>query len=160
MGAAMRLWAALYGLIWVVLVEFLLAMKPDGGALFGYAHVALGFGVLGIAFSNARGLRATEAPGRVKRVAAAAFQMSVAVAFFGVLLFLGVGSGWTLLLGLTFFDALLFLHVLLSFAIITQAAAVAIAYDMWEDREFLRTTRPGEVPPPAQPAAPAGRGTV
>jgi hypothetical protein len=37
---------------------------------------------------------------------------------------------------------------------ITQAAAVAIAYDMWEDREFLTETEPGVVPPhPAQEKA-------
>jgi hypothetical protein len=26
-------------------------------------------------------------------------------------------------------------------------AAVAIAYDMWAEKEFLEETRPGEIPP-------------
>jgi hypothetical protein len=47
---------------------------------------------------------------------------------------------------------ILFLHVMIGFAIITQAAAVAIAYDMWEDKEFTKETAPGEVPDMPMPA--------
>jgi len=31
------------------------------------------------------------------------------------------------------------------------AAEVAIAHDMWEDREFLEETEPGHVPPVPKP---------
>jgi hypothetical protein len=41
---------------------------------------------------------------------------------------------------------------MIGFAIITQAAAVAIAYDMWEDREFAKETAHGEVPAMPAPA--------
>jgi len=44
------------------------------------------------------------------------------------------------------------MHVMNGFAIITQAAAVAIAYDMWVDREFAKETAPGEVPAMPAPA--------
>jgi hypothetical protein len=64
----MKLWVALYAMIWIVLIEFLLAMTPGGSPV------------------------------------------------------------------------LIYLHVVSSFAIITQAAAVAIAYDMWEDNEFVKET--------------------
>jgi len=43
---------------------------------------------------------------------------------------------------------------MIGFAIITQAAAVAIAYDMWEDKEFMKETAPGEVPDMPTPATP------
>ncbi|MGQ0796413.1 MAG: hypothetical protein ACT4OI_00900 [Methanobacteriota archaeon] len=47
---------------------------------------------------------------------------------------------------MTVWGLILFIHVVNAFAIITQAAAVAIAYDMWEDKEFLKETAPGEIP--------------
>ena len=53
---------------------------------------------------------------------------------------------------------ILFLHVVIGFAIITQAAAVAIAYDMWEDKEFVKETAPGEVPEMPAPATRAVNG--
>jgi len=58
-----------------------------------------------------------------------------------------VGAGWPILFGLTVWNLIIFIHVVNAFAIITQMAAVAIAYDMWEDKEFLQDTHPGEVPP-------------
>jgi hypothetical protein len=155
----MRLWGALYGMIWIVLVEFLLAMMPDAPGWVGDLHVLLGFGVIALAYANFSGLRATRTPGRIKRVAQATLWLSVLVALLGVLLFFHVGADWTLpRIGLTVYRAILFLHVLNAFAIITQAAAVAIAFDMWEDRVFLDETRPGEIPPPPAPAeSPAPR---
>jgi hypothetical protein len=145
-GGSMRLWGALYGAIWVVFVEFLLAMIPQGQPYLLYVHGVLGFLIVALAYSNYRALRGTTAPGRIKRVASASFSLSVFMAFLGPLIFFNVGAGGTILFGLTVWNALLFLHVVTAFGIITQMAAVAIAYDMWEEKEFLRETRPGEVP--------------
>jgi hypothetical protein len=145
----MRLWAALYGAIWVVLVEFLLAMIPEGQPFLTYLHIGLGLVIVAIAYFNFRALRTTAVPGRVKRIASATFSLSVFMAFLGPLLFFNVGAGWPILFGLTVWNALLFVHVVTAFGIITQMAATAIAYDMWEEREFLRESLPGVVPPPA-----------
>jgi hypothetical protein len=49
---------------------------------------------------------------------------------------------------------ILFIHVMTGFAIITQAAEVAIAYDMWEEREFAKETTTGEVPEMPAPSRP------
>ena len=38
-------------------------------------------------------------------------------------------------------------------AILTQMASVATGDDMWEDPEFMRSTRPGEDPTASSPAA-------
>jgi len=155
----MRLWAALYAAIWVVMVEFLLAMIPEGQPYLLYFHAVLGFGIVGIAYYNLRGLRNTAAPARIKRVASATFSLSVFMAFLGPLLLLNVGAGWKLFFGLTAWNALLFLHVVTAFGIITQMAATAIAYDMWEEREFLEDTQPGETPRVFPTPGPAEGGT-
>lgn len=151
----MKLWIALYAMIWVVLLEFLLAMTPGAPAILLYLHIVLGIVIIGLAYYNFSGVRNTAVPARVKRVAKASFDLSVAMAILGLLLVLGIGRDWTILFGVTVWGLILFVHVVNAFAIITQAAAVAIAYDMWEDREFEKVTAPGEIPvrPPASVAA-------
>ncbi|MBU4220365.1 MAG: hypothetical protein KKA10_01880 [Euryarchaeota archaeon] len=151
----MKLWAALYTMIWIVLIEFLLAMTPGGSPVLIYLHVVLGAAIVGLAFYNFSGLRKTRVPGRVKRIAQACFNISVIVAIFGALLFFDFGKEWFIpLINVSIYGLILFLHVINSFAIITQAAAVAIAYDMWEDKEFEKETEPGIVPPMPMPQKP------
>ena len=58
------------------------------------------------------------------------------------------------LVGISFYGLVEFVHVVNAFAIVTQAAAVAIAFDMWEDREFEKETEPGTVPAKPFPAKP------
>jgi hypothetical protein len=58
---------------------------------------------------------------------------------------------WVALYAMIWIVLILFFHVINAFAIITQAAAVAIAYDMWEDHEFVKETEPGIVPPLPMP---------
>lgn len=150
------LWRALYGMIWIVLVEFLLAMTPGAPRVVLYVHIALGLGIIALAYYNFYGVRGTAVPGRVKRIAKSTLQLSVAMAVLGVLLVFDLGSSLTILFGLTVEGVFLFFHVVTAFAIITQAAAVAIAYDMWEEKEFAEETAPGEIP--AMPA-PGGTGS-
>jgi hypothetical protein len=148
---------ALYAAIWIVLLEFLLAMTPQGQPFLTYLHAGLGFGIVGIAYYNFYGLRQTAAPGRVKRIASATFYLSLLMVVLGILLLFNVGAGWSVFYGLTVWNVIIFVHVVNAFAIITQMAAVAIAYDMWEEKEFLQETRPGEIPPApnASPSRPA-----
>jgi hypothetical protein len=146
-----KLWVALYGAIWVVFLEFLLAMVPQGRPGVLYAHFVLGFLIVGIAYSNYRALRRTASPGRIKRIASATFSMSILMAVLGLLLVFNVGAGSPVFTGVTAWNLILFVHVTTAFGIITQMAAVAIAHDMWEEREFLQETNPGEAPPPRSP---------
>ena len=148
----MKLWVALYAMIWIVLIEFLLAMTPGGSSVLIYLHVVLGVAIVGLAFYNFSGIRKTRVPGRVKRIAQASFNISVMVVILGALLFFDVGKAWVItLINVSFYGLILFLHVVSAFAIITQTAAVAIAYDMWEDKEFIKETEPGIVPPLPMP---------
>ncbi len=148
----MKLWASLYAMVWIVLIEFLLAMTPGGSTVLIYMHIILGAAIVGLAFYNFSGIRKTRVPGRVKRIAQAGFNISVMVLILGALLFFNVGGAWVIpLANVSIYGLILFLHVVNSFAIITQAAAVAIAYDMWEDNEFVKETEPGIVPPMPMP---------
>ena len=144
----MELWKALYALIWIVLIEFLIAMTPGVSTGMIYLHMGIGIVIIGLTFYNFSGVRNTPVPGRVKRIAQASFNLSISVAILGVLIFFDAGSGYVIpFINTSIYGLILFFHVFTSFAIITQAAAVAIAYDMWEDREFEKETEPGEVPP-------------
>jgi len=143
----MKLWSALYGAIWVVFLEFLLSMVPQGKPWVLYGHYLLGFVIVGIVYYNYRALRQTTVPGRIKRIVSATLSMSIMTAVLGVLLLINVGSGWPVFDDVTVWNLILFVHVVTAFGIITQMAATAIAYDMWEEKEFLQETRPGEMSP-------------
>jgi hypothetical protein len=143
----MKLWAALYGTIWVILMEFLLGLWPNAPFAVSVLHLLLGLVIVAIAYNSRTRLYATRVPGRVKRIAGATFGLTILMAALGFLLWFNVGTTWSVL-GFSVYRAVLVFHVVNALAIITQAAAVAIAYDMWEDREFEKETRPGEVPPP------------
>jgi hypothetical protein len=144
----MKLWMSLYAMIWIVLIEFLLAMTPGGSQILIYLHIFLGIAIVGLAFYNFSGIRKTRVVGRVKRISQVSFNISLLVAIFGVLIFFEVGKAWVIpLINISLYGLMLFLHVINSFAIITQAAAIAIAYDLWEDKEFVKETEPGIVPP-------------
>jgi len=155
----MKLWQTLYAMIWIVFIEFLLAMTThvvDAPVLI-YVHAALGVGLVALAFNNFDGVRRSTIAGRVKRTAKSTFQLSILTAVLGVVLLFPDPLSWTVpVINLSLFYLILFVHVVNAFAIITQAAAVAIAYDMWEDKEFQTETAPGEVPAMPMPAkAPA-----
>ncbi len=143
----MKLWHALYAMIWVVFLEFLLVMTPDHPEWVTYVHVVAGLVIAGLAFYNFSHLRTTVVPGRIKRVAKSTVQLSVLMAILGLFLLLRFGETWVIpLINVSIYGLILFIHVVNAFAIITQAAAVAIAYDMWEEKEFAKETAPGEIP--------------
>ncbi|MCI4369511.1 MAG: hypothetical protein L3K09_08125 [Thermoplasmata archaeon] len=148
----MKLWAALYAMIWIVFLEFWLALTPIAPPVPLYLHALLGFLIVVVAYRNFALLRMTTVPGRVKRIAKATFQLSILMAILGPLVYFDVGGNLTVAFGITVNGGLRFLHFVNAVAILTQASATAIAYDMWEEREFLSETRPGEVPPAVRPA--------
>jgi len=144
----MKLWMSLYAMVWISLIEFLLAMTPGGSTILIYLHLILGAAIIGITFYNFSSVRKTRIAGRVKRTAQASYNISIIVAIFGALVFFDVGRTLIIpLINISIYGLMLFFHVFNSFAIITQAAAIAIAYDMWEEREFIEETEPGVVPP-------------
>ena len=153
----MKLWVTLYTMIWIVFIEFLLAMTPGTSSVLMYLHVVLGIPIISLAFYNFSGIRSTRVPGRVKRIAQASLNLSVVGAVLGAPLFFDAGRAQVIpLIKVSIYGLILFFHVVIAFAIITQAAAVAITYDMWEDHEFVKETEPGIVPPMPNPQKGAG----
>lgn len=131
-------------------------MALPGNQILIYLHVILGFISAGIAFYNFSGIRKTTIAGRVKRTAQACSNFSIANAILGVLLvvLLALGSGLTWMIpfvNISIYGLVGFFHLIFALAMITQAAAVAIAYDMWEEKEFNEQTQPGSVPPMPKP---------
>jgi len=164
----MKLYQSLYAIIWIVLMEFLLVMTPTGTnvtlrLVLAYAHVGLGLVILGLTYLNSNTLRMTRVPARVKRIAKSTFQLSILMAITGVLLVpYAEGAGVAHIgesivipvIAINIYQLILLVHVVNAFAIITQAAAVAIAHDMWEDKEFVKETEIGEVPVAPRPVGP------
>jgi vacuolar-type H+-ATPase subunit I/STV1 len=143
----MKLWSTLYLVTWIVFLEFLLGTWPNPPAVVPYLHLLLGLGIVALTYNSFRRLREARVPGRLKRIARATYALSWLMVVLGFLLWFNVGSTWTLpLIGYTVFRAILVFHIVNALAIITQAAALALGYDMWEDREFEKGTEPGEVP--------------
>ena len=151
----MRLWAALYGMIWLVFFATLMIVWPTSPVFVPYFALVLGVGIVALAHWDFAALRATRVAGRVKRTARASFGISVLLlvllAARSVLVATNVPVSWTFL-GVSVGAALLLLELMCALAIITQAAAVAIAYDMWEDHDFEKETEPGAVPPAPRPS--------
>ena len=147
----MKVWASLYGMVWLVVLELLVAIDPRPPSWVLYVHIALGIGIIALAGYNFVRVRATTAPGRVKRTVRATFGLAILMAFLGILLWANIGNGGFTLLGYNFWDAVHVFHVLNALAILAQAAATATAFDMWEEKEFERPTAPGVIPAPPTP---------
>ena len=150
----MRLWAALYGMIWLVFFATLVIVWPAPPVFVPYLALVFGIGVVALAYRDFTALRATRVAGRVKRTARASFGISVLLLVLlairsGLLATNGFASGT--FLGVSVGATLLLFEVMCVLAIITQAAAVAIAYDMWEDHDFEKETEAGVVPPAPRP---------
>ena len=147
----MKLWMTLYAMIWIALIEFLLVMIPVSSLVLLYLHIVLGIAIIGLAFYNFSGIRKSRVMGRVKRIAQASLNLSVWAGIFGAVLFFDIGKALVIpVINTSIYGLILFFHIICAFAIITQAAAIAIAYDMWEDKEFVKETDPGIVPPMQQ----------
>ena len=123
----MKLWQAHYNMIWLILVVLLVSVL-EVIPYHGQIHAVLGLAVVALAFRNKVAIAKTEAPARLKRIAAAMAAISIMAAITGILLAIPP---------LQFLDTLWrVLHVLTIVAITTQAGSVAPAYDMWEEKEF------------------------
>jgi hypothetical protein len=88
----MKLWQALFAMIWITFMEFLLVMATHVPSFAGiatiltYLHAVLGFGIILLAMNNYHGVRNTTIAGRVKRTAQSTFQLSIVMAVLGVIL--------------------------------------------------------------------------
>jgi hypothetical protein len=127
-------------------------MVYRGSSVLVYLHTILGVAVVGIAFYNFSGIRNTSIAGRVKRTAQVCFYLSIVIAVLGFPLLFDFGRELVIpLINISIYRLIVIVHLIIALAMITQAAAVAIAHDMWENREFSEETQPGSVPPMPKP---------
>lgn len=135
----MKLWGWLYTLVWLSAVQILLgfyAASPSPPLALLVAHVVVGIGVIAAAQVNARWIRKTAAPARLKRVARVSGIFAGIQFVLGILLLADVSGG----VAIPGADVISFFHLLFALAILAQAASVATAYDMWEEREFAQAS--------------------
>ncbi len=151
----MKLWASLYGMIWLVLLELWLGFTPIAPPVPLYVHILLGVLIVGLAYRNFVALRGSRTVGRIKRTARATFALSLLMAVLGVAIYFHIGSSWNVGWGVSVGSGLRFLHFVSAMAIFAQVSATAVVYDVWEEKEFLRETAPDEIPPPPSPSGPA-----
>lgn len=130
----MKIWVSLYLMIWLALLEFILVLAgPQGLGFLVDVHVLFGAIILALAYYNSVRLRKTDAPARIKRIAKATTTLAAVQPFLGAIPYLNFRMG----LEIPLTGIVGFIHVLIAFAIITQAASAATAYDMWEEKEFM-----------------------
>lgn len=148
----MKLWVALYSMIWLVLLQIWLGFTPIAPPVPLYVHIALGVLIVALAYSNFVALRDSRTVGRIKRTARATFALSLLIAVLGVAIYFNIGSSWIVVWGISIWSGFRFLHFVTAIAILAQVSATAVVYDVWEEKEFLHETAPGEIPPPPSPA--------
>ena len=151
----MKLWASLYAMIWLVLLQVWLGFTPIAPPVPLYLHIALGVLVVGLAYVNFVALRASRTVGRIKRTARATLALALFGAVLGVAIYFNLGSNWGVGWGISIWSGLRFLHFVTAMAILAQVSATAVVYDVWEENEFQKETAPGEIPPPPIPAGKA-----
>lgn len=147
----MKLWAVLFAMVWLVVAQFFLALLPLAG-LTGpellFAHLALGVVLIALAIAVYRRILATRAPARIKNMTRASIPVMALMAATGALLFSQAALGFGLPGGTLTFGTLLVLHVIGALAVLAHSTGAAVAYDMWESRDFEKLTDGGKVPPP------------
>lgn len=128
----MTVWKQLYGMVWLAFLQIVLITIPRFTIYLVDAHVALGLVILALAhFNNAR-IKKTDAPERLKRICKSTAILATFQIILGIVLYANLRLDFSIPL----VSVISFIHLVTALAIITQAASVATAYDMWEEREY------------------------
>jgi tetrahydromethanopterin S-methyltransferase subunit C len=129
----MKLWQQLYALLWLSFLQIIVILLPGLQGALVDLHALIGFVILGLAHYNNVAMKRTAAPNRLKRTAKATAILATVQIILGLILYAGVKMNFNIPLVV---NVITFIHLAIALAIITQAASVATAYDMWEDKEF------------------------
>jgi len=132
MCTEMKMWKQLYLLVWLSFLQIIIILVPRLGSSLVDLHAALGFVILGLAHYDYAMLKRTEAPNRLKRIT----KSTAILATFQVILGIVLYANLRLNVSIPLAQVVTFIHLMTALAIITQAASVATAYDMWEEHEY------------------------
>ena len=133
----MALWKTLYAMIWLASLQILIIILPRFSLYLVDLHALLGVIILGLAHYNNAKMKHTEAPNRLKRITKSTAILATIQIVLGIILYANLRMNMNIPLA----DVIVFIHIVIALAIITQAASVATAYDMWEDHEYEPTKK-------------------
>jgi heme A synthase len=126
------MWKQLYLIVWLTFLQIIIILVPRLGSSLVDLHAALGFVILGLAHYDYAVLKRSEAPNRLKRIT----KSTAILATFQVILGIVLYANLRLNVSIPLIQVVTFIHLMTALAIITQAASVATAYDMWEEHEY------------------------
>ena len=130
----MKVWKQLYLLVWLAFLQIIIILLPVLGGSLVDLHALLGFIILGLAHYDYAILKRSEAPNRLKRIAKSTAVLATIQVILGLVLYANVRMN----VSIPLVQAIVFIHLIIALAIITQAASVATAYDMWEEHEYAK----------------------
>jgi heme A synthase len=128
----MKIWRQLYLIVWLAFLQIIVILLPGFGTSLVDLHVLIGLAILALAHYDYAQLKRTEAPNRLKRIAKSTAILATFQIILGIILYANV----RLNVSIPLVDIIVFVHLVIALAIITQASSVATAYDMWEEHEF------------------------
>ena len=144
----MKTYQGLYGIIWLMLLDMLIESKGIDFPYVEFVHMLLGAATLALAFYNYSNVVKTAVPDRTKRITRTYASFAVVQGVLGAIIYAVDTIPLDDKLGICQLGIARSLHFVVAIAMITQAAAAAISFDMWEDKEFLKESKPGEPPEP------------
>jgi len=128
----MKIWRQLYLIVWLAFLQIVIILIPRFGRDLVDVHAILGLIILGLAHYDYAQLKRTAAPNRLKRIAKSTAILATVQIILGVILYADI----RLMVDVPLAGVIIFIHLVIALAIITQASSVATAFDMWEDHEY------------------------
>jgi len=124
-------------MVWLAFLQIVIIVMPRFTLYLIDLHALLGLIILGLAHYNNVKMKRTEAPNRLKRITKTTAILATVQIIFGLILYANLRMN----VSVPLVEAIVFIHIVIALAIITQAASVATAYDMWEDHEYEPTKK-------------------
>jgi hypothetical protein len=128
----MVIWKQLYAMVWLVFLQIVIILMPRFTLYLVDAHVILGLAILALAHYNNAQMKHTEAPNRLKRITKSTAILATFQIILGIILYANLRMN----VNVPLIEVIVVIHLVTALAIITQAASVATAYDMWENHEY------------------------
>jgi heme A synthase len=128
----MSVWKQLYAMVWLAFLQIIIITIPRFTIYLVDAHVALGLAILALAHYDNALMKKTSAPNRLKRIVKSTAVLATFQIILGIILY----ANLRLSVSIPLVSVISFFHIVVALAIITQAASVATAYDMWEEHEY------------------------
>ena len=133
----MSVWKQLYAMVWLAFLQIIIITLPRFTIYLVDAHVALGLAILALAHYDNALIKKMTAPNRLKRIVKSTAVLATFQIILGVILYANLRLG----VSIPLVSVISFLHLVVALAIITQAASVATAYDMWEEHEYTSSQK-------------------